>query len=234
MNKIISPEYIKKLSSFDSPTISNAIEEFGVRDNTVGYASMELKCLTPGQKSMIGYAVTVTVDTTTPGQRPARFGKLPELFDLVNKSPKPSVIVFKYVGPDRFRSCGFGDLAAKAFQKIGASGIVTDLGVRDLSGIRERVPGFHVFSPGLVVSHGVGNFMELGTTVSVCGLTIKQGDLLHGDGSGVVSIPIDLIDIKALIARAKAIIKQEKQIFDYLESSSWTLEGIKERLVPRK
>lgn len=125
-------------------------------------------------------------------------------------------------------------MSARAFEIIGASGIVTDCGIRDLSAIRKRAPGFHVFSPGLVVSHGVGNYIELGTTVSICGLTIKSGDLLHGDESGVVMIPIAAIDAKALVTRAETIIKEERGVYEYMESSLCNLEGIKERIAPKK
>ena len=234
MKEIVTREDIKKLKSFDSATIANAIEFFKVRDNTVGYSSMELRCLTPEEKPMVGYAITLTADTTTPGPIPGRFDKLAELFDVIGDSPSPSIICVKFVGPNRSRSCSVGDMFANSVQKLGTSGIVTDCGIRDLSGIKKRAPGMQVFSPGLVVSHGLGNFIELGTVVSICGLTIKQGDLLHGDENGVVSIPFDLINIKDLITRAGEVIEEEKKVFDYLESGSPTLQGIKERIAPKK
>ena len=233
MKKEISSEDIEKLGSFDSPTISNAIETFSVRDNTVGYASMELKCLTPESKPMVGYAVTATLDSTTPGPIKGGLDKMRELFDLIKESHKPLVVVYKYVGSDRYRSCSLGDMVATTYQKFGISGIVTDCGIRDLSGIKKRAPGFHIFSPGLVVSHGIGNFIELNTTVTICGLTIKPGDLLHGDESGVVNVPIDFIDIKTLITKAESVIKWEQDYFSFLESSEATFENIKKRLMPQ-
>ncbi|MCL4418108.1 MAG: hypothetical protein M1365_15725, partial [Actinobacteria bacterium] len=77
---MISIEDLNKLRSFNSPTISNAIEAFKVRDNTDGYASAELKCLTPGLEPLVGYAVTCTIDNTTSGPiNPARYNKFTEL-----------------------------------------------------------------------------------------------------------------------------------------------------------
>lgn len=234
MKNAVSIEDIKKLKSFDSATISNAIEFFKIRDDTVGYSSMELRCLTPEYPSMVGFAVTVTVDTTTPGPISGRLDKLSELFDVLDKSPKPSVICMKYVGPDRSRSCIAGDIFATAVQKVEAVGLVTDCGIRDLKGIKKRAREFNIFCPGLVASHGLGNFIELGATVSICGLTIKQGDLLHGDENGVVSIPFDFINIKDLIDRAKKVMEEEKKMFDFLDSNSITLQSIKERIAPKK
>jgi len=234
MKNLISFEDIKALESIDSATIANAIEFFKVREDTVGYSSLELKCLIPEYKSMVGFAITVTVDSTTPGPIPGRLDKLAELFDILDKGPKPAVICMKYIGFDRLRSCVAGDILATAVKKLNATGLVTDCGIRDLKGIKKRAEGFHVFSPGLVASHGLGNFIELGTTVSICGLTIRQGDLLHGDENGIVHIPIDLIKIKDLIIRARKVLEEEKNVFDFLNSDSITLQTLKEKLAPKK
>ena len=58
-------------------------------------------------------------------------------------------------------------------QKLGAVGLVTDMGNRDLRGIRRRAPGFQLFGPGSVVSHGYGGIIDSIVTVSVCGLTVQ-------------------------------------------------------------
>ena len=47
MSHPVSPAVLEALRGFDSPTVSNAIEAFGVRDLTEGYASMELRCQLP-------------------------------------------------------------------------------------------------------------------------------------------------------------------------------------------
>ena len=68
MSETLSPSVIETLREFDSATIANAIEHFEVRDPTTGYATSELVCQTPEiAKPMVGYAITCTLDTTTPG-----------------------------------------------------------------------------------------------------------------------------------------------------------------------
>ena len=77
--RIIAPEIIEALKEFDSPTVMNAIEKFEVRDRAAGYASMELKCLFPDYKPLVGYAFTATADTTLPGEtRPDRLNEMLE------------------------------------------------------------------------------------------------------------------------------------------------------------
>jgi len=220
------PEVIAALREFDSATISNAIEHFRVRDQTAAYASRELVCQFPDYKPMVGYALTCTADTTTTGdKRPMR---LHAMFDLMTQSPKPIVIVVQYVGPDRLRSCLSGDLFALTAQKLGAAGLVTDCGNRDKEGIRRNAPGYQVFCPGWVVSHGYGVYMDYGITVSVGGLTVRQGDLLHGDANGLVQVPLEIVD--RLVGQAKATLTEEAQILEYLKGPHVDLEGIKRRI----
>ncbi|MCL4488848.1 MAG: RraA family protein [Chloroflexi bacterium] len=226
MTKSVSAQVLDALREFDSPTISNAIEHFKVRDPVTGYASLELRCQFPELKPMVGYAVTCTADTTTAGDhRPMR---VHDLLDAVQASPKPAVVVVKHVGPDRLRTAFVGDMICTALQKLGAVGVVTDGGNRDASGIRRRAPGFQLFAPGWVVSHGYGVYMDFNVTVSVCGLTIQPGDLLHGDESGLLTIPLDIAE--PAVVQATAVREAEAEYFEYLQSSSFTYEGLKSRI----
>ena len=231
MKVVTSPEDIEKLTLFSTPTVADAVDYFKVRDSTIGYASMGLKCLTPGQKPMVGFAITATVDTTTPGPSLSSSSGLRYFFDILEKSPKPVVIIRKYIGPDRSRSCTLGDMFSASVKKLGAVGIVTDCGIRDLSGIKNRASGISIFAPGVVASHGIARRYDINTVVSIYGLTIKPGDLLHGDENGIVNIPIGLIDIKKLIKRAETIEKEKKDFFNFLKSSSATLKSITNKLV---
>jgi regulator of RNase E activity RraA len=222
VNKI-TPEKFARLAEIDSPTIANAVEAFHVRDPTSGYASLELRRLYPEQGIMVGYAVTVTSDSTTP--TPVCPNKLFELFEAIEAAPKPAVVVIKNIGPDRLRSCHAGDNLSAIFQRLGAVGLVTDGGIRDLPGIRERVHGFHIFSPGSVVSHGTATFLEVGVTVNICGLTIHPGDLLHGDESGLLVVPVGFVD--GILERSKEIHERERQLIDFVQGEKFSLEGMK-------
>ena len=104
MKQPLSPQVIEALRGFDSPTIANAIEHFGVRDPTTGYTNNELRCQTPEVASpMVGYALTATADGTTPGDtRPSR---VDECMERIAAVPKPTVLVIQHVGPDRRRAC---------------------------------------------------------------------------------------------------------------------------------
>jgi len=187
---------------------------------------MELRCLYPDLGAMVGYAITCTADSTSPA--PRRPAKEPELLEAVQAAPKPAIVVIKDIGPNRLRSCHAGDVLCSIFQRLGVIGLVTDGGIRDLSGIRQRVPGFHVFASGLVVSHGIPTFLEIGITVSICGLTIRPGDLLHGDENGLLVIPAEIAGRVA--AQAKLVWEKEHNLLDFVRSDAFSLEELKSRM----
>ncbi|MBI2195266.1 MAG: RraA family protein [Planctomycetes bacterium] len=225
-DSLSSRAVLEGFRAVDSATVSNAIEAFQVRDRTQGYASLDLRCLTPELPPLVGYAVTCRADSTTPG--PRRPNRLNDLLDALVRAPKPAVIVVQAVGPDRLRSCLVGDMISAAYQKLGASGVVTDGGIRDLAGIRRRAPGFHVFAPGMVVSHGNAAILEANVPVSVCGLDVRPGDLLHGDANGLVLVPASLA--AAVLDRARKTLDEENQFFDFLGGPAYSFEGLKRLL----
>jgi 4-hydroxy-4-methyl-2-oxoglutarate aldolase len=226
MASLLTPEELGALARIDSATVSNAIETFNVRDHTAGYTSLELRCLTPELPPMVGYAITCTSDSTMPG--PRRPTKEHEFFEAIAAAPKPAILVIKDMGTDRLRSCYGGDVLATIARRLGAIGLVTDGGVRDLAGIRQRVPGFQVFASGFVVSHGIPTFLDVGVTVSICGVPICPGDLLHGDENGLLVIPSEVAGRVA--AQAEAILTQERDLIAFIHSDSFSLEGLKERM----
>ncbi len=215
---------IESLRQFDSATISNAIEYFKVRDATEGYASMEIRCIFPELPPMVGYAITCIADSTTP--EPKRPNKQEDWLDMISSAPKPAIIVIQTAGPEPLKTCLGGDMICLAYKKLGATGLVIDGGIRDVSGIRKNAPGFQVFSPGTVVSHGTLTKLELGVQVTIGGLRIDPGDLLHGDENGLVSIPKDIA--QSVAERAKLVRDEESTVFNLLNKPSLTINEIKD------
>ncbi len=224
-----STELIKSLACFDTPTISNAIEKLQIRDRAAGFTSNELICQFPQLKSMVGYAVTATADSTTPGDK--RPPQLEQLVEILKNAPQPVVLVIKHNGLDRNRCCLVGDMFTSALTNLGCVGIVTDANARDRTGITEKTPDFHLFSAGWVASHGYPAYINFNTTVTIFGLTISPGDLLHGDHSGLVKIPNQYASL--LPEKAQLVQDEEKEYFNFLQNR-FSIKGLKARLRPDK
>jgi 4-hydroxy-4-methyl-2-oxoglutarate aldolase len=226
MPTVLTPEQLAELRAVDSPTVANAIETFKVRDDTQGFLGMEVPCRTPEFGVMAGYAVTATASSMTPGRARSREA-LMKLFDAIAAAPKPAVLVIKDVGPRRTHACFLGDIVATISARLGAIGIVTDGGVRDLGGVAPL--GFHVFAAGFVVAHGTFNIEEVSIPVEISGTVVNPGDLIHGDASGVTSVPLEIAD--RLYAECLKVREQEARLRDFAISKDFTLETLRKRLL---
>lgn len=184
-------EFITALRGVDSATVSNAIEGLEVRDKTEGWGDLTLRCLLAQDEPMVGFAVPITLDSTTPGLKTPpeeAMAGFQKLIAAIAASPKPSVLVVQEAGPDPDRGCHGGDVLATALAANGCVGVVSGSGYRDLPGTNRA--GLSIFARGLTVSHGVFTIKEVNVPVEFCGLKVNPGDLLHGGEDGVVSVPL--------------------------------------------
>lgn len=222
---VLEPSVLAALRAIDSPTIANAIEAFEVRDRTEGYTSHQLRYLFPEMGTLVGYAVTATVDTTTPGP-PKPAGARWALYEALAAAPKPAVVVLKAVGPNLTHSCVCGGVMASIMRRLGAVGLVTDGGVRDLADMRGL--GFRCFAPGTVVAHGTIGILDVGQPVEIDGVTIAPGDLLHGDENGLALVPT--VDGQALLAQAERVLERERRLMTFAASDEFSMEELRRQL----
>lgn len=218
----LSDEQLDALRSIDSPTISNAIERFGVRGRVQGFAGWDLRCAFPELGSTLGYAVTCTADSTTESRRDDR--GLLRLWEALEAAPKPAVIVIKDAGPERSRSCHMGEVMATTARALGAVGCVSDGGLRDVKEVR-ALGGFQYFCPGFVVSHGNPVICEVNVAVTVAGLPLRPGDLLHGDVNGVLVIPESVADRVA--DEARRVREAEREVLDFLRQPGLSVDKLR-------
>ena len=115
---------------------------------------------------------------------------LVRLWELLARMTGPKVVVIQDVGTDRLHSCHCGEVMATTMKRLGAVALLCDGGVRDLHEVR-ALGGFQFFAPGLVVAHGNPLTFDIGVNVTISGVAIKTGDLLHGDANGLLRIPLD-------------------------------------------
>lgn len=219
----LSAEQLEVIRRIDSPTVSNAIEVFGVRPRVTGFAGWELRCAFPELGSMVGYAVTCTADTTTEVRSESR-GLLP-LWAAIEAAPKPAVLVIKDLGPERSRSCHMGEVMATTAKALGAVGCVSDGGLRDVLEVR-ALGGFQYFCPGFVVSHGNPFILDVNVPVTLDGMAVQPGDLLHGDINGLLVIPAAVAhQVADEAARVRAA---EREVLDFVRTPGLTVEKLRQ------
>jgi regulator of RNase E activity RraA len=220
MNGPLSDAELEALRAVTTPTVCNAIETFDVRPRDQGFMDSSVACRFPEMGAMVGYAVTATIRAAAPGVAPVT----PEAaWAEFEKTPRPWVVVIEDLDPQPVGSY-WGEVNASVYRALGAVGTVTNGGVRDLPEVR-AAGGFHFFSSCVLVSHAYVHLVQAGTPVNVGGLTVRPGDLLHGDQHGITSIPLEIA--KDLPAAAKRIDEAERRLITHARSGEATAESLR-------
>jgi 4-hydroxy-4-methyl-2-oxoglutarate aldolase len=206
---MLSQEQLDALRAIDTPTVANAIEYFEVRPRVSGYCGSNVRCLTPDAGFMLGYAVTCKGDSTTEDKDRREHSELYRAIAALQ--PQPVVVVIGDDGdPSRIHlSCHAGEMMATTMKRVGAIGLVTNGGLRDIREIN-ALGGFHYYGRGLVVAHGRPCIYDIGATVNVDGMQVRPGDLLHGDENGITVIPAEIADKIADKAREHRDMEQAR------------------------
>jgi 4-hydroxy-4-methyl-2-oxoglutarate aldolase len=200
----LDPSVIAELGTFSTPSIANGIETFDVRARHAGYMDASVRCMFPDLTPMVGYAATATIRSQSPGESANR-----ELWAHVYATPGPRIVVVQDLDDPPGTGSLWGEVNANILQAFGAIGVVTNGCVRDLDEMRAL--GFHAFAGSVGVSHAYVHIVEVNVPVTVGGLRVEPGDLLHGDKHGVSQIPLEIAEnlpdaIRTLEAREREII----------------------------
>ena len=217
---------VPALKQIDTPTLSNMIERLKVRSRVSGFADRSLRCLFPDLGVMCGYAVTAEADSMCPDRNGGLDKMFVELCRACEAAPHPAVVVISEISPHPEFSVHCGEVMATVFKKVGAVGLVCNGAVRDIEEVGEL--GFHYFAPGAAASHGTFRIVRVQLPVTVCGLRIAPGDLLHGDVNGLLTVPQEKRD--ALPGLLSQVREREQKLMTYVNSDSFTLDGLEERL----
>lgn len=217
----LTPDQLAALRAIDSPTIANAIEEFDVRDRRAGYMDSSIRCLYPELGEIVGFAYTVTFKDRGPDDPPMRQAWV-EALEHALELPAPRILVAHDASKD-VPAALFGEIMCTLLTRLDFVGVITDGTVRDLNEVREL--GLQYFASGVIVSHGRVTVESYATPVTVAGLTVNPGDLLHADCNGVVQIPAAIAADVA--AKAEEVRQEEGNILDAMADPAFTLEKLK-------
>lgn len=147
-----------------------------------------------GDCKVVGPAVTIKyseIDPTVTAEKMMleyeRFGN--PMHRLADKIQAGDVVVGAALG--HVYAGIFGDCLATAFKAKGAIALVSDGSIRDSSGIREvDIPVFSRSPPTPHSSRGGGIFpIEENAVVECDGVRVRPGDIIVGDGDGIVVVP---------------------------------------------
>jgi 4-hydroxy-4-methyl-2-oxoglutarate aldolase len=223
---VVSSVNLKKLASFDSCTISNAIERLNVRLRNEGFISGVARCRFPSLPPMVGYAATARVRTASPPVSHRCYYDRMDWWHYVASLPEPRVMVLQDVDHQPGLGACVGEIHASIGRALNCVGCVTNGAVRDLPAVEAM--GFQMYARHSSVSHAYAHITEFGEPVEIDGLKISPGDLLHGDRHGVITIPLSVVTEVA--QQAAKIREEEQELIQFCHSSRFSLQELSERI----
>lgn len=191
------------LRSVDTPTILNAIEVAQGRRGFAGFTRGTLQCSDPTGGAMVGYARTAKIAGRAPSPDPPQVTRARRMayYRHMAEAPKPAICVVEDVDGDAALGAFWGEVNVAIHKGFGLSGALTNGVMRDLGDLD---PGFPVIAGSIGVSHGFVHVREIDTPVTMFGLTIAPGALVHADRHGAV-VPDEVIaQLAGAIARLQA------------------------------
>ena len=205
----LTAEQLDALRALDTPTVCNAIEMLVPERQGLGFTIDPLFCSRPHLPPMVGYARTAKIKASKPSTLGAEETKRLRLeyYRHVDAGPKPSVIVIEDIDEKPAFGSFWGEVQSNVHKGLGALGVVTNGTVRDLV---DSAEGFQFMAATPGPSHAYVHVVEYAVEVTVAGMTVKPGDLIHADLHGAVVVPLEIATqipgAAALIARREAVI----------------------------
>ena len=222
MNHSVRVEEVEALQRIDTCTVSNAIETFQLRLRNAGFANSSIRCMFQEWPPMVGYAATARLRTSEAPMVGGAYHNRSDWWHSILKVPTPRIVVLE--DQDRPPGVGafLGDMHAAILRALGCVGFVTDGAVRELPQVREL--GLQLFAGNVAVSHAYAHTYDFGEPVRVGGLEVRQGDLLHGDRHGLLTVPKQIArEIPAVAARLE---KEERAVIAFCRSHEFSVDRL--------
>ena len=179
-------EKLDFLRTCDTSFIGDAFIRLGLGERIEDYCIPGTECGPLNRNDRFaGEALTVRFAVPQPGARTW------DLFDLVEGAEPGRVLAMCGCG----KRCYTGDIYVKyaALMKMGA--FVVDGMVRDVVDCaRSGLPVFCRGGTTAAKGGGGAKIVAYGEPVSICGVAVRDGDILVGDADGVIAIPADMLD----------------------------------------
>ena len=225
----LSTEVLDALRALDTPTICNALEVVAPQRRAYGYTTLPLVCPDP-DTVMVGYARTATIRAAAPSGRTREDDLAMRIgyYRHMAEGPHPTVTVIEDIDASPGYGAWWGEVNTSIHSGLGSLGVVTNGSIRDLA---DWAPGFGALAGSVGPSHAWVHVVEFAVPVTVHGMSVQPGDLVHADRHGAVVVPADIaVDVPAAAAEIAAA---ERVLIDAARSSDFSVDRLASLLDPK-
>ena len=209
----IDENILQRLRNIATPTLANALDDIsfnGVMNN--------LHPVGLGMK-IVGRAVTVQEVTGPYGSFSTEEFKVGHMIDAA--SPGDVIVVAN----NGAQVSTWGGMASYSAKLKGIAGLVVDGGVRDREEIVEF--SFPTFSKHMVPTPGKTRIkvLSINEPIICAGVRVRHGDIIVGDGTGVLCLPIE--HVEKITEEAEKFTADDKKAMQEMKNGLTFREALK-------
>jgi len=168
-----------------------------------------------------GIAVTCVVGLPDP-----KFDRLEwaDVFRAINKPGLPVILAIKQDMPENIKNKNglSGGNLTTAFKASGAVGAISDGPSRDIDEIRPKK--FQYMLTGVCAGHGDFSIKAVNVPVTICGMDIAPGEIIHMDENGAVKFPREVL--LRVLENVKKILANEAEMQAKVAAAAGDVEKI--------
>lgn len=228
MSNLSPQEMMAELCQFDTPSITNVVATYPTHPLCLGlynpwtenwYTDQTLRCMYPDLGARCGYAVTCVYGLPDPNYNRLTFM---DVLDALEAMPKPTILVLQQKFPPEIAGkVGLaGGNMVSAMKAIGCLGLLSNGPSRDVDEVRPMK--FQYMLTGITPGHGAQAVQAINVPVSVCGMDVAPGEIIHMDENGAVKFPAD--KLAAVLANAHKFREEEEARISKLQKATSAAE----------
>jgi regulator of RNase E activity RraA len=201
----VNSGFIARLGRLDTCIVSDALDKLGFTGVVPGLARLST------DSKITGPVLTVRLEAAN-GRTAER-----HLCTAAIEAARPGeIIVVEH--HSRSDCAGWGGILSRAAGMRKIAGVIVDGICRDIDESREL--GFPVFGRGVLPVTARGRVIEteFNTPVTIGSITVRPGDWVIADGSGVVFIAVE--NLHAVVEQAEKLVAREAEFIADIESGT--------------
>lgn len=228
MSDATTQTMLAELRQFDTPSITNVVATYPGAATCLGlynpwtenwYTDQTVRCMYPELGPLIGYAVTCVYSLPDPNFNRLTFM---DVLDALDAMPKPTILVLQQKFPPHLAGkVGLaGGNMVSAMKAIGCVGLISNGPSRDIDEVRPMQ--FQYMLSGITPGHGAQAVQAVNVPVSVAGMDIAPGELIHMDENGACKFPAD--KLAAVLDNVRKLRDEEAERMGRLQKATSAAE----------
>jgi regulator of RNase E activity RraA len=228
MAELSTQQMLEELKNFDTPSITNVVATYPTSPLCLGlynpwtenwYTDQTIRCMYPELGRLVGHAVTCVYSVPDPSYNRLTWA---DVIDALDAMPKPTILVLEQKFPPALAGkVGLaGGNMVSAMKAVGCVGLISNGPSRDLDEIRPMK--FQYMLTGVTAGHGAMAVQAINVPVSVGGMDVAPGEIIHMDENGAVKFPAN--KLAAVLENVRKLQQEEEARMSALQKAKSAAE----------